>query len=826
MNPKRSFILLDGKSTTPPRSSRDSWRCGTAPLVLQVIICPHEMFRRLFALSLLAVAQASAATPAPKLAALAQQVRDFVQRGEHAKGLYALQEIEQTDPALFTLNNYHFLAGVTALREGKLDTAAAYLKQSLAASDLADYSAWYLAEVASREGNAAARIGWLDRVVASRGSLLADDAAYARATTHLSAGDFSRALADLSSTHLAARDLTYEKVQCLLGLGRGADAARLVSDTLRRKKKSDSLLRALGLIELKESDEDVRALSSQEIRLRGDLYYSNRAFDRALFYFRILNEERGDRTDDLLYSIGRALDNSGDKAGALAWFEKAETEVGSKYRYWTIWFQAEILFKRQDLASAEARYKRALPLAPGTQNDLSTRLRILACQELTGQRDRAAETTREILRAHSSMFYQMKFRGVKSLVAEGKFADAIAQVDALIASESAARRPELLFWKGWLYERLGKPADASAIYDSILRQHITSFHAILATERFADRTSMLDASGFEQRLEAARAIPSNRSEEARKELTYLFHRYPAHRPDVSRELAALYQRTPRYRDIISMAPIPARDLLTARPAAGARTTAGELAFLGFYADAAVEMDAARGRRTSSPAVLLTIADYYHLGGMPHSAMLRAESLTSLMPRDYEFELLPRRLQELLYPVNYTSIVDKYAPADLDLALFFSLVREESRFNTFARSGAGARGLLQFIPSTAWIVLKEIGGTSLREEDLYDPDLAIKLGTYYIAKLSRMYSQAPAPLLASYNAGEEQGKLWLRMAGTGELHRYLSEVNYPETRNYIMKIMTSYSRYRAVYPELTAYRNARSPATAGAPGTAAAPPAPQ
>ncbi|MEW6366280.1 MAG: transglycosylase SLT domain-containing protein [Acidobacteriota bacterium] len=737
-----------------------------------------------------------------KFETLAGQIEVFVRSGDDAKAAYALQELERTDAQLFRANNYPYLAGIVTDRLGQRETARRYFTAALESRELSEYAAWQLAQMEKEAGKRAEQRVYLELVLSRPTSLLAPQAAYEHALSLLEDGAYEKALAGLTSRTLAGRDLLYERVRCLARLDRVVEAHRLVNDAMRRRSKSDGVLKALGLIELDETEEDLARLSNDDLERRADLYYANRNFERALFYYRILYDDRGQSSDDLIYAIGRSLDSSGKKADALAWFEDAEGTLRGTYRFWAVWFQGEILYKRQDFLRAEERYQRALPLAPSPQNDLSVRLRILSCQELSGQRERALATAREILGRHRSMFYYMKFRAVRTLAAEGKLADVVVQLDALLEAEPASRRAEILYWKAWTCQRMGNLGEAVSACDAIIRLYPSSFYATLAGERLAEASLASFSNGYDQELGRAEAhLASGRLEESRKLLSYLLHRYPSRRETTIQRLRDVYARLPKYRDFLDLSTLPPRGTIIDARKTGDRSTAGELTYLGCYADAAREMDAARhGRLVSLPA-LFSIADYYQRGGTAYMAMLRTESLIDLLPRDFEFDLLPARLKELLYPLNFTTIVDKAAAADLDLYLFYSLIRQESRFNTFARSSAGARGLLQFIPSTASQVQSELGGGSLHEDDLYDPDLSIRLGAYYVSKLSRQFSNAIAPVLASYNAGEEQGKLWLRMAGTSEIHQYLTEVNYPETRNYIVRILTDYYRYRAIYPGL-------------------------
>jgi len=747
---------------------------------------------------------------------LAEQARTFFAEGSDAKAMYALEELDRTDPALFRANGFAYLAGILANRLHRDDVARRYLTVALSSRELADYATRELAALERRLGNFDAERGHLQRVASQRSSLLSAEATYEHAMSYFRQGDFEKAYAELTGRALSGRDVLVERVQCLRSLGRHAEASRLVGSALRARKQPDSLPKALGLIELDDDAEVIQKLSNDDLMARAMLCYENRNFERALLYLRMLHDERGVASQKLVYTIGRSLDGAGRKNDALAWFAQAEGSLGSSYHFYAIWFQGEILFKRQEFLRAADVYRRALSLAPTSQNDLSTRLRIMQCQILSGQKDRAAATVREILDRHRSMAYRLTFMNVKDMASAGNHAGAIARLTEMVPSAPASLRPELFFWKASLHEQMGNLGEAIGGYDLILRLYPQSFHATLASSRLADPALGGVSTGYEEAWSQAQAfLTAKRLDDALKHLTYMIRRYPAHEEEISTSLRSVYERLPRYRDFLKIAPFPSRFTITSTAQDVSRTRSGELSYLGFFGDAAKEMDAARGGRLVSIETLYTIADHYHRGGLPYLAMRRAESLGGLVPRDFVFELLPQRMRELLYPVHYRDIVESCAPQDLDRALLYALIREESRFDARAHSPAGARGLLQFIPSTASFVVREMGRGTLGDDDLYDPALSIQLGAYYITRLARQFTYELAPILASYNAGEEQGKLWLRMAGSGKMHEYLSEVNYPETQNYIMRIMTGYERYRSTHPGLAQ----RAPAPAAAPATA-------
>jgi soluble lytic murein transglycosylase len=170
-----------------------------------------------------------------------------------------------------------------------------------------------------------------------------------------------------------------------------------------------------------------------------------------------------------------------------------------------------------------------------------------------------------------------------------------------------------------------------------------------------------------------------------------------------------------------------------------------------------------------------------------------------VPRDYVPQLLPLTVRELLYPrYFYDAIADDAKKFGTDPILLLSIMREESRFNPRAKSEAAARGLLQFIITTANEIGREIGLVSVQPDDLYDPRVIIRLGAKYVSKLAQQLGGDRYAIAAAYNAGPHQVQLWQRLApGPGDDY-FLSSINFDETKQYVRKVMNSYERYGEIY----------------------------
>jgi len=150
---------------------------------------------------------------------------------------------------------------------------------------------------------------------------------------------------------------------------------------------------------------------------------------------------------------------------------------------------------------------------------------------------------------------------------------------------------------------------------------------------------------------------------------------------------------------------------------------------------------------------------------------------------------------LRYPVPYQDVFRDYAKTHgVDEAWVLGLVRQESRFNTEARSSAGAAGLMQVMPGTARYVASRIGLRNYRAK-VNEVETNITLGTGY---LKLVLEQLGNPVLASaaYNAGPSRARRW-RDDKPLEGAIYVETIPFPETRDYVKKVMSNAVYYSAV-----------------------------
>jgi len=126
---------------------------------------------------------------------------------------------------------------------------------------------------------------------------------------------------------------------------------------------------------------------------------------------------------------------------------------------------------------------------------------------------------------------------------------------------------------------------------------------------------------------------------------------------------------------------------------------------------------------------------------------------------------------------------------LDEAWVYGLMRQESRFTTSAKSEAGAAGLMQIMPSTARWVAKKLGLKSYRKALIHQLDTNLRIGTYYMKSVLSRSENNPVLASASYNAGPMRALQW-RGDEPLEGAIYAETIPYPETRNYVKKVMSN------------------------------------
>ena len=152
---------------------------------------------------------------------------------------------------------------------------------------------------------------------------------------------------------------------------------------------------------------------------------------------------------------------------------------------------------------------------------------------------------------------------------------------------------------------------------------------------------------------------------------------------------------------------------------------------------------------------------------------------------------PAWYERLRYPLSYEHIVVGHARNyDLDPALIAAVIYRESKFDSNARSSSGAIGLMQLLPDTAKGIALHTGGSRFRVSDLYDPEINVRYGSFYLRRLLTKYEDTRLAL-AAYNAGQTNVDEWI---AAGE------DIAFPETREYVDDVLAARDVYEHAYAE--------------------------
>jgi soluble lytic murein transglycosylase len=156
---------------------------------------------------------------------------------------------------------------------------------------------------------------------------------------------------------------------------------------------------------------------------------------------------------------------------------------------------------------------------------------------------------------------------------------------------------------------------------------------------------------------------------------------------------------------------------------------------------------------------------------------------------YVWKTEPGWWVRIWYPLRYEAIVRGHARNyRLDPALLAAVIDQESKFRSTVKSRSGAIGLMQLLPGTAKGIAVHTGGTRFRVDDLYNPEINVRYGAWYLRHLIDKYGDERTAL-AAYNAGQENVDEW-RRRGEG--------IAFSETRHYVKRVEHLKTLYRRGY----------------------------
>jgi len=303
--------------------------------------------------------------------------------------------------------------------------------------------------------------------------------------------------------------------------------------------------------------------------------------------------------------------------------------------------------------------------------------------------------------------------------------------------ESVNIRRQVTYWTARLMERQGKSAEAKIIYDRLANAPYEDLYAVSAQRRGAKRT-------------------------------------------------------------IAAAPNPLKKgtdewpLIADKTAPPELRMAYELGSLGLQREAQLEVRANLNLENSRFANAI-LGEIYYLQGASVSS---SRALRMAFPKlaTVEQDSVPARFIKMDFPLHYEDHIRKEASRrGVDPYLVMALIRQESVFNPEARSGVGARGLMQLMPPTARELSQRLG-RHFSDSSLTDPDSNIDMGVLYVKQLLDRNQGNIQLTAACYNAGIGNVANWRRAAPSRPIDEFVENIPFVETRGYVKRV----TFYRSAY----------------------------
>ncbi len=758
-----------------------------------------------------------------------------------------LRDLETKDPAGFRENNYDYLSARVAEKSG--DTAramAAYQGVVNRNSVLKAYALWHLGRLARTSGNLTLERVYLQELTSfSPESLLLYPATRRMAQSFFDSGNFDVAIsraeqipkppvrAGSRTADQSSRELQTFLADAYMRSGNVTKAkelfAALTSNLVNPAQPDDfALAGARGLDVLEPTIAGTSQLGDYEHLKRASIYQFNRDFDHArVHYSAIINQHAGSGlVPDAIFQIGRGYVQQGDFTEAIKWFERVLEQF------------PDHPVAQDALLQAASAYARV-----GKQHEAGSRYKRYIEKYPEGERiDRAYMNYIDVLRDEREETAARKWAGTIREKFKGKVPEALATFaeariyfartdwpNAIPILESLEKLPDLggvntpggtslvevRFLRAFALEQMRRHAEAIDVYLSIPDGR-NEYYGGRATERLrlmaSDKES---ASSIVAKAAALKQVQPTDPDGARRVIQAALRLtdLPEERAKLLASLRTVYAAIPAYSSVpkFKLLPLGRQAPVGAKPSVvnSTRTVVDELLFLGLYDEAAPELEARRATVSQTPTgdaasakedLDYTIATLYTRGDVANRGASFIESAWK-MPADYQIELIPAEVLDLLYPAPYSEALLKHTPSrNLDPRFLLSIMRQESRFRADVKSYAAARGLMQFISTTASRIAAELGRDNFRQDDLYDPATSIFFGSHYTGNLFKLFPNQPAAVAASYNGGEDNMQRWLHRSKSDHADQYIPEIAFAQSKDYVYRVMANYRMYQTLYDE--------------------------
>lgn len=745
-----------------------------------------------------------------------QTVAELKDARDYPAAIAELQKERSADPKKFETADRDYLLARLAETDGRLALAmSTYMSLTRRESLLRGYALAQMSRIARSTGNPLLERIYLQQLEIENAENPLSDAAIDRIIKNsLETGNYALAISFLktnrtgtSSTRPSdAAQKAYSRErqmmlgQAYLGLGNVEKARQIFADLLNTtpnpaQADDHAQAAAVALDRLDGGDAEadrVPELSEAEHLRRAGIYQFNRDFPAARRHYNAVISRFAANAADAIFQIGRGYSQTGNHVEALKWYERVLER------------HAESPAAKDALLQAAAAYGRV-----GKPKEAITRYQSFIDKYSTDEKlDRAYLNIVDLQRDQGADQDALKWCTKTEEVFRGKPAEAVAVFAAArihiareewplahgelerlanlkdlggVAIPGGTSTAEVSFLKAFALENQKRYAEAIDQYLAI-NDGRGEYYGWRATERLRAMASIEEAkpliSGKVAALKNVATVKSADAKFASARSLYRISESADVRSNILQTMRAAAKTLPKYVDL--------PEIKYADQTSAADPTAKRLIELGLFDDAIDEL-------SLTQAELFVKADRADLG------LAIIEPAWKKVASDYPIELMPRAQLRLLYPaVFHDDLIRESVERGVDPRLMLAIIRQESRFQPDAKSFAAARGLMQFISTTSTRVAGELELKGFAQDDLYSPSNSILFGAHYVKSLFATFPEQPEAVVASYNGGDDNMKRWLARSRSSQPERYVPEIMFTQSKDYVYKVMANYRMYKYLY----------------------------
>ena len=693
---------------------------------------------------------------------------ELFQQEDYIETISRLSNIQYSSLNLPLYVKSQFLLGECFKKTDGWDKAVEIYK-NLAQIDpfLTDYSLFFMAEIFQTMGHNNESITICKRIIENMPeSLIVSEVRYQIAQNYIKLNDiisaviyFQDILKDNSSDSQIKAKVLLDLAEIYWKEGKYIDALyswyEILEKGYKLKRNSESeelLVRYFN--QIKEDLPEIKVPYSIMVKC-ADILFKYRQYNLAEELYREIIEEFPDTKDinEVYYSRARAIYYKKDYKEAI----NQCNEIISKFPSSDIiikvyYFLANSLLASGEHYSAIEKYNKIITQYPESYYARESYLRLSECYFQLNEPEKGVYQWKQGIEK-----YPNSDQAMNALWNLGRYyTKKINHSEALEAYKALSERfsksnlgDDSLYWRGKTLQSLGLENEANLVYDKLIRDYPFSYY----TERVAEQRGKINF------ILPVVANPENKN--------------------VS-DLAGFLEKFSQINDKGQLSLLKAELLED----------------VGFYKYAITELKGALNYNPGNIFLLFRLSDLYKKNKDYNNSLIYTEIILNYLKENYPLEELPIELWEHLYPLYFEDFIKEYSiKYDIDPLLALAMIREESRFNIWIESNAGARGLMQIIFSTGEWIAQKLNFADFNDELLFSPEVNINFGCWYIGYLKKKFSNDTILMISGYNAGPGATDRWLERYDRSDLDNFVENIPYSETREHIKKVIKSYQIYK-------------------------------